>query len=286
MKYLYRIGRKKMSKKDELQILRRQRSVDAPVNVHQRTGGSEAIGSMLDLYVQVSSAEDTYLGNLDEYAREKFQKGFDFYLKKVFTDQEREFLSHVLAGGENVYTVAGLLRVKYIALLQEIQRKAYKNIKPLLKLARVTGWSGAKDFIATILERLKKLSEGSSIDHIIPQYKCEKEIREKRYGWFLQWVKTHLERRREIARLSSRRCFLRAKEEKEAESRLEMNASFEELSEKLATWIAAKEAGKDKSDPSYVALDAVNNKVVITVKKWLENKDNLQWYKRKRGITQ
>ena len=73
-----------MSKRDELRILRRQRSADAPINVRQRTGGSEAVGSMLDLYAHSESPEEIILARDDIKARERFQKGFKLYLKKVF----------------------------------------------------------------------------------------------------------------------------------------------------------------------------------------------------------
>lgn len=273
-----------MSKKDELRLLRRQYSIDAPVNAHGRTGESSNVGSMLDLYAHSESAEEILLQRDDEKARKRFEKGFSAYLEHVFTEEERELIRAVLARETSVYTTQDILRAEYIERMEWIQRKAYKNVKPLIALARKTGWSGATEFIKDIYERLKQLSAGADMTDVIPQNKREKAIREKRYQYFLNWVRKNKERRREIARLSSRRVFLRGIEKKESESRMQMYAAFEDLSGKLIAWIEAKAAGKDKSDLTYLALDDVHIKVTSCFTKWNKYRERLRRYRRKRGM--
>lgn len=51
-----------MSKASELRLIRGQRSADAAINYHHRSGDSEGSGgSMLDFYAQEESAEEAYL---------------------------------------------------------------------------------------------------------------------------------------------------------------------------------------------------------------------------------
>lgn len=169
-----------MSKSGELRILRYGRSIDAPINYRHRTGDvDESGGNILDLYAQEESAEDVYFGNADEHAREMFVKGFKAYLKKVFTEQERQFLQSLLAGKESPYKIGRGLGVEHFSFLQGIQRKAYKNAKPLFKLARLTGWSGAEAFTGTIYERLEQLNAGFALNDIIPQNRREQKRRIK-----------------------------------------------------------------------------------------------------------
>ena len=53
-----------MSKTSELRLIRGQRSADAPINYHHRSGDLESSGgSMLDYYAQEESAEEAYLKN-------------------------------------------------------------------------------------------------------------------------------------------------------------------------------------------------------------------------------
>ncbi len=170
-----------MSKSSELKMLKYGRSIDAPINYHHRTGDSEGSGgNMLDLYTQAESAEEIYFGNEDEYAREMFLKGFRVYLKKVFSVQERNFLQCLLAGKESPYKIGRALGVEHFTFLQGIQLKAYKNVKPLAKLAKMTGWSGAESFTNTIYKRLEQLNAGFSLNEIIPQNAKIQRLREKK----------------------------------------------------------------------------------------------------------
>ena len=183
-----------MSKSGELRILRYGRSVDAPVNFRHRTGDVDGNGgNMLDLYAHAESAEDVFFGSADEHAREMFLKGFRVYLKKVFTEQEREFLKGILAGKESPYQVGRALGVEHFAFLQGIQRKAYKNVKPLAKLARLTGWSGAESFTQTIYERLEQLNAGFALNDIIPQNAKIEKFREKKNAIMRAWRERHFE---------------------------------------------------------------------------------------------
>ena len=177
-----------MSKLSELRVIQYGRSVDAPIQYHHRSGDEDGSGgNMLDLYEQEESAEDVYFGNADEHAREIFVKGFKVYLKKVFTAQERQFLQGLLAGKESPYKIGRALGVEYFSFLQDIQRKAYKNAKPLFKLARLTGWSGAEVFAGTIYERLEQLNAGFALNDIIPQNRKVQKNRERVNAYFLKW---------------------------------------------------------------------------------------------------
>ena len=183
-----------MSKSGELRILQYGRSIDAPINYHHRTGDVDGSGgNVLDLYAQEESAEDVYFGNADEHAREMFVKGFKVYLKKVFTAQERQFLQGLLAGKESPYKIGRALGVEHFSFLQDIQRKAYKNAKPLFKLARLTGWSGAEAFTGTIYERLEQLNAGFALNDIIPQNRRVQKRREKA----LEYYARNCEKRRQ-----------------------------------------------------------------------------------------
>lgn len=169
-----------MSKNGELKIMRYGRSIDAPINYRHRTGDSDGNGgNMLDLYAQAESAEEVYFGNADEYAREMFLKGFRAYMKKVFTVQEREFLKRLLSGKESAYKVGQALGVEHFAFLQGIQLKAYKNVKPLAKLARLTGWSGAISFTETIYKRLEQLNAGYALNEVIAENQRIVKMRER-----------------------------------------------------------------------------------------------------------
>ena len=73
-----------MSKASELRLIRGQRSADAAINYHHRSGDSEGSGgSMLDFYAQEESAEDAYLEEQEESAREVFSRAFRLYLKRA-----------------------------------------------------------------------------------------------------------------------------------------------------------------------------------------------------------
>lgn len=176
-----------MSKSSELRMMKYGLRIDAPVNFHHRTGDSDEGGSMLDFYARSESAEEIYFGNADELAREKFIKGFQVYLKKVFSAQEREFLKRLLAGKESAYKIGRSLGVEHFAFLQSIQLKAYKNVKPLAKLAKMTGWSGAESFTETIFKRLEQLNAGFSINEIIPQNRKIEKFRKKKNTIMRYW---------------------------------------------------------------------------------------------------
>ena len=103
-----------MSKASELRLIRGQRSADAAINYHHRSGDSEGSGgSMLDFYAQEESAEEAYLEEQEESAREVFSRAFRLYLKKTLTGKERKFLSRVLSGKEKPQEVGRALGVKW-----------------------------------------------------------------------------------------------------------------------------------------------------------------------------
>ena len=183
-----------MSKTGELKMLRYGRSIDAPINYHHRTGDSEGSGgNMLDLYAQEGSAEEVYFGNADEHAREMFLKGFKVYLKKVYNEQEREFLKRLLLGKESPFKIGQSLGVEHFDFLQGIQLKAFKKAKPLIKLALRTGWSGAETFTETIYKRLEQLSAGFSLNEILPQNERILEKRKKKNKAAKRYYKTNKE---------------------------------------------------------------------------------------------
>lgn len=168
-----------MSKASELRVLRYGRSVDAPINYHHRTGDSEgSAGSMLDFYAQTESAEEIFLQEEDEQAREKFVKGFKGYLRKVFSKTEREFLRRLMSGREQPREVARALGVDWFKYMQTLQHKAYKNVKPLLRLSELTGWSRAGEFTAQVLRRLSLLENGAELGEILPNFANRAKVRE------------------------------------------------------------------------------------------------------------
>ena len=167
-----------MSKASELRVLRYGRSVDAPINYHHRTGDSEGSGgTMLDFYAQTESAEEYYLEGEDELAKAKFLKGFQGYLRKVFSKQEREFLRRLMGGKEKPHEVGRAMGVDWFKYMHDIQRRAYKNIKPLIKLSELTGWTRAEEFTAALLKRLSLLEDGADVVDILPEAKNRAKIR-------------------------------------------------------------------------------------------------------------
>ena len=273
-----------MSKRDELIILKRSLSADAPVKIHGRTGDTENGSSLLDFVAHSESPEEILLKEDDLKAKKRFEKGFEIYLNRIYTEQEQEFLSSLIFDNKDIYRVDGLLRAKYIPLLQDLQRKAYDNVKPLIKLVRLTKWSGANDFLSTIFSTLKKLNEGFSIEQVVYFDKLQIEKRKKDYEQYLEWKKKHPERRREIARLSSRRRYLFRLEEKVSLSRSALYSVFDELTENLSAWITAK--GTDKESLFYNALETVNDKVAVCCRTLRKNNFSLGCYKKRRGITE
>lgn len=286
-----------MSKSGELRILRYGRSVDAPVNFRHRTGDVDGNGgNMLDLYAHAESAEDVFFGSADEHAREMFLKGFRVYLKKVFTEQEREFLKGILAGKESPYQVGRALGVEHFAFLQGIQRKAYKNVKPLAKLARLTGWSGAEAFTGTIYERLEQLNAGFALNDIIPQNRRVQKIRardrelkrilrktnpEKLKSINKKWYETHraevLQKQKEYARAYPEKIKARSLAYKEANRERILERNRERWNEKKDELNArrreARRANPDKYKATRVAWERANHEELLKKRRDYEAKN-------------
>ena len=171
-----------MSKLSELRALRYGRSVDAPINFRHRTGDSEGGGNMLDLYAQEKSVEDVIFEGEDDLAKARFLKGFSGYLRKVFSRTEREFLKRLMSGGEKLQDVGRGMGVDWFKYMQSIQKKAYKNTAPLLKLVELSGWSRAEEFTTSIMRRLSLLEDGAELDELIPNAKNRAKVREALKG--------------------------------------------------------------------------------------------------------
>lgn len=173
-----------MSKATELRAITYGRSIDAPINYHHRTGEVEGEGgSRLDLYAQTESVEETIIRGEDDLAQSKFLKGFRKYLRKVFSREERAFLARLLSGKEKPHEIGRALGVDWFKYMQSLQRKAYKNVKPLVKLAAFTGWSRAEEFTALVLRRLSLLEEGAELSELLPQNARILKIKEKRRAY-------------------------------------------------------------------------------------------------------
>ena len=149
-----------MSKASELRLIRGQRSADAPINYHHRSGDLESSGgSMLDYYAQEESAEDSYFEEQEDSAREVFSRAFKLYLKKTLTGKERRFLSRVLSGAEKPQEVGREMGVKWFEYLQEIRRKAFNNAEAFGRVVQLSGWSRAEEFAGTVFSRLRNLGK-------------------------------------------------------------------------------------------------------------------------------
>ena len=149
-----------MSKASELRLIRGQRSADAPINYHHRSGDLESSGgSMLDYYAQEESAEDSYFEEQEDSAREIFSRAFKLYLKKTLTGKERKFLSRVLSGAEKPQEVGREMGVKWFEYLQEIRRKAFNNAEAFGRVVQLSGWSRAEEFAGTVFSRLRNLGQ-------------------------------------------------------------------------------------------------------------------------------
>lgn len=166
-----------MSKASELRLIRGQRSADAPINYHHRSGDSEGSGgSMLDYYAQEESAEAAYLEEEDESAREVFSRAFKLYLKKTLTGKERQFLSRVLSGKEKPQDVGRALGVKWFEYLQAIQRKAFNNAEAFGRVVQLSGWSRAEEFSGAVFGRLKELERRGTSEEL-PREKRQAQAR-------------------------------------------------------------------------------------------------------------
>lgn len=153
-----------MSRQTELRALRYGRSADAPISYHHRSGDEEGSGgSMLDYYAQAESVEDTIFGEADELAKQLFITGIKGYMRKVFPKSERAFLSRLMSGRETPQEVGRALGVDWWKHLHAIQKRAYKNLTPLLKLSERTGWSGGEAFTEQLLKRLRLLETGGEL---------------------------------------------------------------------------------------------------------------------------
>ena len=173
-----------MSKASELRLIRGQRSADAAINYHHRSGDSEGSGgSMLDFYAQEESAEETYFEEQEESAREVFSRAFRLYLKKTLTGKERKFLSRVLSGKEKPQEVGRALGVKWFEYLQAIQRKAFNNAEAFGRVVQLSGWSRAEEFADTVFKRFELLNAGAELNEILPQNAKILKKRKNRKLW-------------------------------------------------------------------------------------------------------
>lgn len=169
-----------MSKATELRLLQNQRSIDAPINYHHRSGDSEgSAGNMLDRYAQTENAEEEYFESEEEGAREVFARAFRLYLKKTLTGKERKFLKGILAGKETPSAIGKALGVKWFECLQEIQRKAFNNAEAFGRVVQLSGWSRAQEFSETVFKRLEALRAGAELNELLPQNKKYKMFRQK-----------------------------------------------------------------------------------------------------------
>lgn len=220
-----------MSKLSELRILQHGRSVDAPIQYHHRSGDEDGSGaSRLDLYAHTDSAEDMALETEDVAAKAQFIKGFSGYLRKVFSRTEREFLKRMMSGRETPQEVGRALGVDWFKFMQNIQRRAYKNIKPLVKLVSLTGWSQGDYFVKMIMKRLSLLEDGAELAEILP--------------------KSHADRRKAREEMKAQRLAIAAERKREARAR-------------TAAWVAANRESVKAYQKAYEAA----NREKVTARK-------------------
>lgn len=237
-----------MSKASELRLIRGQRSADAPISYHHRSGDSEGSGgSMLDYYAQEESAEAAYLEEEDESAREVFSRAFKLYLKKTLTGKERKFLSRVLSGKEKPQDVGRALGVKWFEYLQAIQRKAFNNAEAFGRVVQLSGWSRAEEFSETVFERFEALNAGADLNKLLPQNRRQALKLQKARANNRAYRQANPERVQE-----SKRAWRQANREKERErkrayrkanreriieaNRLYREANREKLRERARVW--------------------------------------------------
>lgn len=186
-----------MSKATELRLLQNQRSIDAGIDYHHRSGDSEgSVGNMLDRYAWSESAEEEYFEVEEEGAREVFARAFGLYLKKTLTGKERKFLKGILAGKETPAAIGKALGVKWFECLQEIQRKAFNNAEAFGRVVQLSGWSRAQEFSETVFKRLELLKGGAELTELLPQNRAVMKKREYRR----EWARAHSEKMREWVR--------------------------------------------------------------------------------------
>ena len=231
-----------MSKASELRLIRGQRSADAAINYHHRSGDSEGSGgNMLDRYAQSESAEEEYFEGEEERAREVFARAFGLYLKKTLTGKERKFLKGILAGKETPAAIGKALGVKWFECLQEIQRKAFNNAEAFGRVVQLSGWSRAQEFSETVFKRLEALRAGAELNELLPQNRRiekEREYTRLRYAkdpkgrqrlcqeWkkansekWLKYQRDYMERHREEINARHREQYLKNREEINAKRR-------------------------------------------------------------------
>ena len=210
-----------MSKATELRLLQNQRSIDAGIDYHHRSGDSEgSAGNRLDRYAQSESAEEEYFESEEEGAREVFARAFRLYLKKTLTGKERKFLKGILAGKETPSAIGKALGVKWFECLQEIQRKAFNNAEAFGRVVQLSGWSRAKEFSETVFKRLELLKGGAELNELLPQNQAVMKKRE----YHRKWREAHLERVRELVREGVKR-YKKAHSEKIKEDRKKWKVS-------------------------------------------------------------
>lgn len=168
-----------MSKQSELIALKRSFSADKTISYHHRSGDEEGSGaSVLDYYAHAESVEDTIFGEVDELAKQAFITGVKGYLRKVFPKEERAFLSRLMSGRETPQEVGRALGVDWWKHLHAIQKRAYKNLTPLLKLSERTGWSGAETFTEQLLKRLRLIEANGELPAYTGASKERGKVRE------------------------------------------------------------------------------------------------------------
>lgn len=75
-------------------------------------------------------------------------------------------MSRLMSGRETPQEVGRALGVDWWKHLHAIQKRAYKNLTPLLKLSERTGWSGAETFTEQLLKRLRLIEANGGASRI------------------------------------------------------------------------------------------------------------------------
>ncbi len=284
-----------MSKTSELRLIRGQRSADAPINYHHRSGDLESSGgSMLDYYAQEESAEDSYFEEQEDSAREIFSRAFKLYLKKTLTGKERKFLSRVLSGAEKPQDVGREMGVKWFEYLQNIRRKAFNNAEAFGRVVQLSGWSRAEEFAGTVFARLRNLGKEAAE---LPKSKkqaqarammkafresAETERRTAENYYKRAWREAHIEQAR-----ASVRAWQKANREKDLErKRAWQKANREKARASARAW---QEANREKVREYNRAWQEANREKVRAwqeanrekVRAWKEaNREKIREYKR------
>ena len=210
-----------MSKATELALLERSRSIDAPIGVRQRSGDRENVGQMLDVYVNVESAEDEYLRNEESARKELFLKGFRLLVKKLYTEKERRFLSALMSKKVNLVRLFRYMKFNEFRELKRLQEKAQANVGILKKLSELSGWSGSEEFISEFFARMERAqgcegTEEGTLNALVErriayrreyrkrdyvrererEYRKRDYVRERLYAWMREYIKRDYVRER------------------------------------------------------------------------------------------